>query len=233
MLTVAPEHATTVRRRRRGSSLTRQRILTASIDLFSRKGFPCTTIRNIARQAGITDAAIYYHFATKEELLREILNTRLQSDDWLTQRPLCAGIRELVIEEVHNAARVIEENHELLRIILREGLAGDPLAARRYGQLLDDWESRLGGRLLSFEKAGAMAPGEATSLARQIIYTIIMAFEDMHLLRPDPSMPPAERRLKTLAFLSRHIDWLLSPTCNSPAPPGGVAMAVDGRKGAL
>lgn len=232
MLTVAPERATTVRRRR-GSSLTRQHILTAAIHLFSTKGFTRTTVRDIARQAGITDAAIYYHFATKEELLREILNTRLQSDDWIAPRPRCADIRELVHETVHEAARVIEENHELLRIILREGLAGNPEAACRYGQLLDDWESRLAGRLLSFEKAGAMASGEATSWARQIIYTIIIAFEDTYLLRPDPSMPPAERRLKTLAFLLRHIDSLLSPTCVSPASPAGIAVAVDGRKRAF
>lgn len=212
MLTVTPERPTTVRYQRRGSSLTRQRILTASIHLFSRNGFPCTTIRDIARQAGITDAAIYYHFATKKDLLQEILTTNLQTDDRIAQPPLCPGIRELVHEAVREMTRVIEDNHELLRIILREGLAGDPLAVRRYGRLLDDWESRLGGRLHSFEKAGAMAHGEATSLARQIIYTIMMAFEDMLLLRPDKSMPPAERRLKALVFLSRQIDWLLSST---------------------
>ena len=218
---------------RRGSSRTRQRILAASMHLFSREGYPRTTVRNIARQAGISDAAIYYHFATKEELLREILNTRLQSDDRIAQPPLCPGIRELVHEAVREMTRVIEENHELLRIILREGLAGDPVAACRYGQLLDDWESRLGGRLLRFEKAGVVTSGEATSLARQIIYAIIMAFEDMLLLRPDPSMAPAERRLKALVFLSRQIDWLLSPTCNSPAPLSGVAVTVDGRKRSL
>lgn len=212
MLTTDLARPTTVRRRRRGSLLTRQRIITASMHLFSREGFPRTTVRDIAREAGITDAAIYYHFATKKDLLQEILTANLQTDDRIAQPPLCPGIRELVHEAVREMTRVIEENHELLRIILREGLAGDPLAARRYGQLLDDWESRLGGRLRSFEKAGAMASGEATALARQIIYAIVMAFEDMLLLRPDPSMPPAERRLKALVFLSRQIDWLLSPT---------------------
>ena len=58
--------------------------------LFSREGFPRTTVRDIARQAGITDAAIYYHFATKEDLLHELLNTRLQSDDWTAAARTCA-----------------------------------------------------------------------------------------------------------------------------------------------
>jgi AcrR family transcriptional regulator len=218
MLTVSPARATTVRRRR-GSSLTRQHILTAAIHLFSRRGFSCTTVRDIARQAGITDAAIYYHFATKEELLREILYTRLRSDDWTAQRPLSADIRESVDESVHKAAQAIEENQEVLRIIVREGLAGNPDAACRYGQLLNDWESRMGGRLLRFESTGSLAYGEADSLARQIIYTIIMAFEDMLLLRPDASASPAKRRRQALVFLSRHIDSLIPNSCDILAHP--------------
>ncbi len=227
MLTVAPERATAVRRRY-GSALTRERILTASMHLFSKEGFPRTTVRDIARQAGISDAAIYYHFATKEDLLREIVNAQLQPDQWTVGGALCANIRELIHEAVRGATQVIEQNHEVLRIILRESLAGDPIACCRYSQLLDDWESRLSGRLLPFESTGALAAGEAKTVARQIMYTVIMAFEDMLLLRPDPSLHPAERRLQAMVFLSRHIDRLLSTICNSPIPPGGAT--VDGRK---
>jgi AcrR family transcriptional regulator len=234
MLTVAPERATTVRYLRRGSSLTRQRILAASIHLFSAKGFPRTTVRDIARHAGISDAAIYYHFATKGELLREILNTRLRPDGWTTERARSAALRgliqEVVSEAVRETIRVIEENHEVLRIILREALAGDPVATCRYGQLLDNWESRLSDRLLMFESTGALARGDARPVARQIMYAIIMAFEDMLLLRPDPSVPPAERRLRALVSLSRHIDWVISPACRSQTLTGGIAVAVDGRK---
>jgi AcrR family transcriptional regulator len=232
MLTVAPERPTAVRRRRFGSSVTRQRILAASIHLFSRKGFTSTTVRDIARRAGISDATIYYHFVTKGELLREILNTRLRPDGWTTERAQSAALRgliqEVVCEAVRQMIQVIEENHGVLRIILREGLAGDPVATCRYGQLLDDWESRLSDRLLMFESTGALARGDARLVPRQIMYAAAMAFEDMLLLRPDPSVPPAERRRQALVFLSRHIGWLLSPTCGPPASPAGIAVAVDG-----
>jgi AcrR family transcriptional regulator len=193
--------------------------------LFSRKGFPRTTVRDIATQAGITDAAIYYHFATKDELLQEILQSRLQPERRSARRTLPADIRQLVLEAAQAATRVIEENHELLRIILREGLAGDSAAALRWGQLLDDWESRLYARLHSRELTGALASGEASLVARQIMSTIIMALEDMLLLRPDPSIHPPQRRLQVQVFLSRRIERLLSPLCHSAAE---VTVAGDG-----
>jgi AcrR family transcriptional regulator len=216
-----PSTPPTSMRRREKSSQTRQHILDASMHLFSRHGYPNTTVREIAREAGITDAAIYYHFATKEDLLHELINTRLRPGHWTTEWTRDASIREVAQALVHRVARVIDENRDLLRIVLREGLAGDPAAAFRYRQLIDAWESRLGGRLLPFETTGALASGEARQLAGQIIFTTIIAFEDMLLLRPNPSVSPAGRRLQTQAFLSRHIDRLLPATCNSPALVSG------------
>ncbi len=60
------------KRTRRGP-YTRQLILDASLSLFSRRGFARTTVRDIARKAGITDAAIYYHFESKRELLEALV----------------------------------------------------------------------------------------------------------------------------------------------------------------
>ena len=67
---VAPKSA--AKRTRRGP-YTRQQILDASLRLFSERGFARTTVRDIARQAGITDAAIYYHFESKRELLEALV----------------------------------------------------------------------------------------------------------------------------------------------------------------
>jgi AcrR family transcriptional regulator len=63
------------KRTRRGPH-TRQQILDASLRLFSERGFARTTVRDIARQAGITDAAIYYHFESKRELLDALVEER-------------------------------------------------------------------------------------------------------------------------------------------------------------
>jgi AcrR family transcriptional regulator len=48
---------------------TRDRILDVALDLFVGKGFDGTSLREIAAQLGITKAAIYYHFSSKEDIL--------------------------------------------------------------------------------------------------------------------------------------------------------------------
>jgi len=60
---------TSTLRRTRSGPQTRKQILDASLRLFSKRGFARTTVRDIARAAGITDAAIYYHFRSKRDLL--------------------------------------------------------------------------------------------------------------------------------------------------------------------
>ncbi len=48
---------------------TRERILDVALDLFIEKGFDKTSLREIAEQLGVTKAALYYHFASKEDIL--------------------------------------------------------------------------------------------------------------------------------------------------------------------
>ena len=71
--TRAISHARSAAKRTRRGPHTRQQILDASLRLFSERGFARTTVRDIARQAGITDAAIYYHFDSKRELLEALV----------------------------------------------------------------------------------------------------------------------------------------------------------------
>ena len=52
---------------------TRDRILLISARLFRYNGFATTSLREIAKEAGITAGSIYNHFASKEEILDEVL----------------------------------------------------------------------------------------------------------------------------------------------------------------
>lgn len=51
---------------------TKQAILDAALDLFSEKGFPDTSVREIARAVGVTEAAIYSHFENKQAILDKL-----------------------------------------------------------------------------------------------------------------------------------------------------------------
>jgi len=48
---------------------TRQRILDVALDLFTEQGYDGTSLRQIAERLGITKAALYYHFQSKEDIL--------------------------------------------------------------------------------------------------------------------------------------------------------------------
>jgi AcrR family transcriptional regulator len=66
---------------------TRDRILDAALDLFIEKGFDKTSLREIAEQLGFTKAALYYHFASKEDILMA-LHLRLHEFGWESVRQL-------------------------------------------------------------------------------------------------------------------------------------------------
>jgi AcrR family transcriptional regulator len=46
-----------------------QRVLDAALELFSEHGFEGTSLQDIADRLGVTKAAVYYHFHTKDEIL--------------------------------------------------------------------------------------------------------------------------------------------------------------------
>jgi AcrR family transcriptional regulator len=48
---------------------TREKILDVALDLFTDQGFDGTSMREIAERLNISKPAIYYHFASKEEIL--------------------------------------------------------------------------------------------------------------------------------------------------------------------
>src|SRR5688572_33440079 len=52
----------------------RLQILRVAVSLFSNRGFRGTTTREIAQAAGVSEAMVFRHFATKEELYAAILD---------------------------------------------------------------------------------------------------------------------------------------------------------------
>jgi AcrR family transcriptional regulator len=53
-------------------SSTRERILEIALELFTEQGYDKTSLRDIAERLGTTKAALYYHFARKEDILLEL-----------------------------------------------------------------------------------------------------------------------------------------------------------------
>lgn len=58
---------------------TRERILSESLKLFSRKGYKATTMRDIAAEVGIRQGGIYNHFKNKESILETLIDEMMDS----------------------------------------------------------------------------------------------------------------------------------------------------------
>jgi TetR/AcrR family transcriptional regulator len=54
-------------------SKVRQRLLASSAELFARKGYASTTVREIVEAAKVTKPALYYYFQNKEEIYLELM----------------------------------------------------------------------------------------------------------------------------------------------------------------
>ncbi|WP_298039628.1 TetR/AcrR family transcriptional regulator [uncultured Microbacterium sp.] len=55
------------------SARTRQRILDAAAQVLSRKGYAGTRLTDVAEAAGVQAPAIYYYFASRDELVEEVM----------------------------------------------------------------------------------------------------------------------------------------------------------------
>jgi AcrR family transcriptional regulator len=71
-----PKFAQATKAKRRAlphdATSTRERILDVALDLFVAQGYDGTSLRQIAEQLGVTKAALYYHFESKEDILRAL-----------------------------------------------------------------------------------------------------------------------------------------------------------------
>ena len=68
----------------------RLQILRVAMRLFSQRGFGGTTTKEIARAAGVSEAMVFRHFATKKELYRAILDHKACLHDGLDPQRIVA-----------------------------------------------------------------------------------------------------------------------------------------------
>jgi TetR/AcrR family transcriptional regulator len=87
---------------RRDGGETRERILTAGLDVFSENGFDGTTTRAIAARAGVNLGLIKYHFGSKEELWRAAVD-RVFESLWQVLASLDPG----VVDDPSRASTVV------------------------------------------------------------------------------------------------------------------------------
>ncbi len=111
----------------------RLQIIQVAMDLFSHKGFDGTTTREISKAAGVSEAIIFRHFATKEDLYAAIIDFIIcdESATFYSDIDQAMQLKDdmAVFESV--AFKILETHRrkpELLRLLLYSGLEGHKLS---------------------------------------------------------------------------------------------------------
>jgi TetR/AcrR family transcriptional regulator len=112
----------------------REQLIRVAVDLFSRKGFNGTTTREIAAAAGVTEALIFRHFATKEHLYTAIIDQKVNSPDavaWIAglQSAMSRDDDEAVIRQLITAIICLHKSDpQFERLMLYAALEGNEIA---------------------------------------------------------------------------------------------------------
>jgi len=120
---------------------TKDRIQAAAIELFARKGFGATGVREIAAEAGVSLAMVNYHFGSKAALLEEILQGFFERMSAVVEENLSGDDppEEKLRRHLNYVVDVFRENPALARVAIAEMPHEMPglveLKAQRIGQL--------------------------------------------------------------------------------------------------
>jgi len=109
----------------------RRVIVEAAVALFSQKGFRGTTTKEIAETAGCSEATIFKHFATKDELYSAILEAKSQIDETLAKAAHAAASKDDIgVFRAVGLESLIrtEQDPSLMRLLLFSALEGHDLS---------------------------------------------------------------------------------------------------------
>ena len=112
----------------------REQILEAATQLFARQGFQGTTTKQISEQTGVTEALIFRHFASKDELYWAVIERKIKAappGEHMRERLSAGGSDLEVLSGV--ATQILErraKDQTLSRLLLYSALENHRLSHR-------------------------------------------------------------------------------------------------------
>jgi AcrR family transcriptional regulator len=128
---------------------TRSRLRQLALKLFAEQGYEKTSLREIAEQLGVTKAALYYYFKSKEDIVRSLVEDYVADLDgliaWAKEQPRTASTRaEIVRRYLH----IVATGTEVFRMLHQNQAAVSGLAnAKERGELFKERMDALVGLL--------------------------------------------------------------------------------------
>ncbi|HJU54399.1 MAG TPA: TetR/AcrR family transcriptional regulator [Pyrinomonadaceae bacterium] len=178
-ITEAPAAALPVGGGRMAGEERRLQILRVAVRLFSQRGFRGTTTKEIAQAAGVSEAMVFRHFATKEELYNAILDHKACAPEIadpckLVEDAVLGKDDRAVFETLaFTALEHHDQDREFLRLLLHSALEGHELAQMFWDRNVLEIYEFLGAYVAERQRDGAFRPIEPKVVVRAFIGMLI------------------------------------------------------------
>ena len=197
-----------VHRERRGD-VSRRAIIHVAIDCFSRDGFQATSIDRIARAAGVTKGALYYHFEDKHDLLLGAIDDRIGGFEKVivervTKLKDPAAALDAVVEICIEQATVSNHRRFILTLMV-EALDTHPDLSARFRDMMRRFREFLTQTFAIGQKRGIFRTDVAAPLAAQLFVAAVIGTELQHYQDPDAIDLPRSMR----AIADQFRGWLV------------------------
>jgi len=153
----------------------RLQILRVAMRLFSQRGFRGTTTKEIARASSVSEAMVFRHFATKEELYSAILDHKACLHDEMDPlqkigRAIESKDDQAVFEGIAlDALSHHEDDPEFQRLLLHSALEQHELAHMFWEKFVRRVYRSLGGYIRERQRDGAIVEIEPALVVRAFI----------------------------------------------------------------
>jgi AcrR family transcriptional regulator len=111
---------------------TRSRLRELALELFAEQGYEKTSLREIAERLGVTKAALYYYFKSKEDIVRSLVEDYVaELDDliaWAKDQPRTPQTRAQIIRRY---LRIVANGSAVFRMLHQNQAAVSSLAAAK------------------------------------------------------------------------------------------------------
>jgi len=200
----------------------RHQILHVAVTLFSQRGFGGTTTKEIAQAAGVSEAMVFRHYATKQELYRAILDHKACSGDQMNPEVMVAEALKqkddrAVFEQLAlGALEHHESDPEFQRLLLHSALEKHELAEMFFEKFLRRVYELLGGYIAERQRDGAMIKIDPAIIVRAFIGMIIHHSLNNNLWDPERRLLNISNREAARQFTEVLLNGISSS--NNPAP---------------
>lgn len=157
----------------------RLQLLRVAMKLFSHRGFRGTTTKEIAKAAGVSEAMVFRHFATKEDLYSAILDHKAGAGGMKDPRELVADAIKrqddrAVFEGLANGLMSHHQNDtEFLRLLTHSALEEHQLADMFWETTVREMYNFLGSYIRERQRDGAFREIDTAIVVRSFIGMVI------------------------------------------------------------